>query len=84
LTNRQEAPRAAPWAVGDAPEAFVEAQIKAIVGLELEIAHISGKWKTSQNRPAADRVGVIAGLEELGDEPSLTMASIVRETAPKA
>jgi len=84
LTSRQEAPRAAPWAVGDAPEAFIEAQIKAIVGLELEIAHISGKWKTSQNRPAADRAGVIAGLEELGDEPSLTMASIVRETAPKA
>jgi len=62
LTSRQESGRAAPWAVGDAPEAFVDAQIKAIVGLEVEITHIAGKWKASQNRPAADRAGVIAGL----------------------
>jgi transcriptional regulator len=84
LTKSQEGARAAPWAVGDAPEAFIEAQIKAIVGLEMEITHIAGKWKASQNRPAADRAGVIAGLEALGDEASSTMASIVREAAPKA
>ena len=84
LTKRQEGARAAPWAVGDAPEAFIEAQIKAIVGFEMEITHIAGKWKASQNRPAADRAGVIAGLEALGDEASSTMASIVREAAPKA
>ncbi|MGA2793810.1 MAG: FMN-binding negative transcriptional regulator, partial [Roseiarcus sp.] len=45
LTNRQEGGRAAPWAVGDAPEAFVDAQVKAIIGLEVEITHIAGKWK---------------------------------------
>jgi transcriptional regulator len=84
LTNRQEGARAAPWAVGDAPEAFIDAQIKAIVGLEVEITHIAGKWKASQNRPAADRAGVIAGLEAIGDEASSAMASIVREAAPKA
>ena len=84
LTNRQERARAAPWAVGDAPEAFIEAQIKAIVGFEMEIAHIAGKWKASQNRPAADRAGVIAGLEAMGDEASSAMAAIVREAAPKA
>ncbi|MGA2043652.1 MAG: FMN-binding negative transcriptional regulator [Roseiarcus sp.] len=83
LTDRQERPRAAPWAVGDAPEPFIEAQIRAIVGVEIEIAHISGKWKASQNRPAADRAGVIAGLAELGDEESLAMAAIVREAEPK-
>ncbi|MGO8800857.1 MAG: FMN-binding negative transcriptional regulator [Roseiarcus sp.] len=84
LTNRQERPRAAPWAVGDAPAAFVDAQIRAIVGLEVEIAHIAGKWKASQNRPAADRAGVVAGLEALGEEAASTMASIVREAEPKA
>ena len=83
LTNRQEGARPAPWAVGDAPEAFIEMQVKAIVGLEVEIAHIAGKWKASQNRPAADRAGVIAGLEDIGDEAAATMASIVREAAPK-
>jgi transcriptional regulator len=69
--------------VGDAPEPFIEAQIRAIVGVEIEIAHISGKWKASQNRPEADRAGVIAGLAELGDEESMAMAAIVREAAPK-
>jgi transcriptional regulator len=83
LTNRHESGRAAPWAVGDAPEAFVEAQVRAIVGVEIEIAAIEGKWKASQNRPVADRAGVIAGLEELGDEDSRAMAAIVRDAAPK-
>ena len=79
----RERARSAPWAVGDAPEDFIRAQIKAIVGVEVEITDIVGKWKASQNRPAADRAGVIAGLEELGDEASREMASIVREAAPQ-
>jgi transcriptional regulator len=83
LTKKQERARPAPWAVGDAPESFIEMQIKAIVGLEIEITDIAGKWKASQNRPVADRVGVVAGLEALGDEASREMASIVREAAPK-
>jgi transcriptional regulator len=83
LTNANERSRAAPWAVSDAPVEFIEMQIKAIVGVEIEIAAISGKWKVSQNRPAADRLGVVAGLDALGDETSLEMARIVRESAPK-
>jgi transcriptional regulator len=83
LTNRHERARAKPWAVGDAPDDFIEIQIKAIVGVEIEITDIAGKWKASQNRPAADRAGVIAGLEALGDEASLEMASIVRDAATK-
>ncbi len=54
--------RDAPWAVGDAPEPFVAAQLKGIVGLRLRISRIEGKRKMSQNRPEADRAGVIAGL----------------------
>jgi transcriptional regulator len=83
LTRKHESARPAPWAVGDAPDAFIDMQIKAIVGVEIEIVDIAGKWKASQNRPAADRAGIIAGLEELGGEASREMASIVRAAAPK-
>ena len=83
LTKKNESARPAPWAVGDAPEAFIAMQIKAIVGVEIEITDIAGKWKVSQNRPVADRAGVVAGLEALGDEAAHEMASIVREAAPK-
>ncbi|MER8475576.1 FMN-binding negative transcriptional regulator [Mesorhizobium sp. M1163] len=63
LTMSQEGNRAAPWAVTDAPAPFIQSQIKGIVGLEIAITEISGKWKVSQNRPTADRVGVAEGLE---------------------
>jgi len=62
LTRMQEGARAEPWAVDDAPAPFVAAQIRGIVGIEIEIARIEGKWKVSQNRPEADRRGVAAGL----------------------
>jgi transcriptional regulator len=62
LTSLHERPRAEPWAVTDAPEAFVRAQLRGIVGLRLPIARIEGKRKMSQNRSAADRAGVAAGL----------------------
>jgi transcriptional regulator len=83
LTLAHESLRPEPWAVSDAPGDFVDAQIKAIVGVEIEITAIAGKWKVSQNRPAADRAGVMAGLEAMGDEASLDMATIVREAAPR-
>jgi transcriptional regulator len=62
LTAVQEGARPAPWAVSDAPDAFVAAQMKGIIGIEIEIARIEGKWETSQNRPEADRIGVAEGL----------------------
>lgn len=64
LTLSQEAGREHPWRVEDAPEAFLAGQIKGIVGLEIPIARIEGKWKVSQNRSAADRQGVIDGLRQ--------------------
>jgi transcriptional regulator len=67
LTNLREAPRAAPWAVDDAPAPFVAAQLRAIVGIEIPITRIEGKWKMSQNRPEADRAGVIAGMQTEGE-----------------
>ena len=68
LTRHKEADRAAPWAVTDAPETFLAMQIKAIVGLEIPVARIEGKWKVSQNRVAADAAGVAAGLRGEGEE----------------
>jgi transcriptional regulator len=80
LTNAQESRREKPWAVGDAPADFIAMQRKAIIGIEIEILDIRGKWKASQNRSAADREGVVAGLEALrDDEDAQTMAAIVRE-----
>jgi transcriptional regulator len=64
LTDRFEAPRAQPWKVEDAPEDFIAAQLKAIVGIEMTVEKLLGKWKASQNRPAQDREGVVAGLRE--------------------
>ena len=62
LTVRHESPRAEPWAVSDAPANFIDAQLRGIVGLRLPITRNEGKRKMSQNRSAADRAGVTAGL----------------------
>jgi transcriptional regulator len=78
LTRHKEAARAAPWQVSDAPEAFLAAQIKGIVGLEIPIARIEGKWKVSQNRNAADQAGVAEGLRGAGEEADV-MAALVAE-----
>jgi transcriptional regulator len=68
LTEREEQARADPWAVSDAPAAFIDGMLKGIVGFALPIARLEGKWKMSQNRPAQDRAGVVAGLEQQGRE----------------
>ena len=68
LTDAHEAGRAEPWAVADAPERFVAGQLRAIVGVEVAISRVEAKLKLSQNRPAADIDGVVAGLRERGDE----------------
>ena len=72
LTAHHEAPRAQPWAVADAPDDYVQQMLRAIVGIEIPVARLVGKWKVSQNRQAADREGVADGL---GDDP---MAALVR------
>lgn len=83
LTLHKERSRAAPWSVSDAPASFVAAQIKSIIGLEIPIARIEGKWKVSQNRPAVDRAGVIAGLRGDGGDAEI-MASLVAERSQSA
>ena len=83
LTDRFESSREKPWAVGDAPPDFISAQVRAIVGIEIPLTRLVGKWKVSQNRPAVDREGVIAGLRESDDANAIAMAAAV-EAARKA
>lgn len=64
LTDRHETPRSEPWRVDDAPADFVETMLTQIVGLEVCIEHLEGKLKLGQNRPAPDRAGLAAGLEQ--------------------
>jgi transcriptional regulator len=82
LSERFEAKRAEPWRLTDAPATFVEQQLRAIVGLELKLTRVIGKWKVSQNRPAVDRAGVVAGLSQSADPASVTLARWVKDKAP--
>jgi transcriptional regulator len=79
LTAKHEAGRAQPWSVEDAPPAFTAGQLRAIVGVEVRISRIEAKAKLSQNRPAADIDGVVAGLRADGDP---TMAQAVEDARP--
>ena len=82
LTDSREKLRTAPWQVDDAPADFVAMQMRGIIGVEIPIARIEGKWKMSQNRPEADRAGVIAGFREAGGAGE-AIAAIVEERGAK-
>ncbi|MCC7273176.1 MAG: FMN-binding negative transcriptional regulator [Alphaproteobacteria bacterium] len=77
LTNLHEQPRPQPSAVTDAPEAFIRAQLRAIVGVRLPITRIEGKRKMSQNRNAADRAGAAAGLAASGRHSDRAAAALI-------
>lgn len=77
LTETHEAGRAEPWAVSDAPRDYVAGMLKAIVGFELPIARLEGKWKMSQNRPAQDVAGVLEGLAHEDGESQEAIADII-------
>ena len=82
LTDRHENHQRQPWKVTDAPQEFIEQLLSAIVGIEIPITALAGKWKVSQNRPEADRLGVVAGLKTLGlrsGDTSKAMADWVRQ-----
>jgi transcriptional regulator len=66
LTDAHEASRPHPWKVTDAPPPYIEKMLSMIVGFELSIVRLTGKWKMSQNHPAANREGVVTGLSAGG------------------
>ncbi len=79
LTLLKEGTRPKPWLVSDAPAPYLAAQMKGIVGVEIPIDRIEGKWKVSQNKLEVDRAGVVAGLRNEGGESAKIMADLVTE-----
>jgi transcriptional regulator len=78
LTAHNEKAFEHPWAVDDAPRDFTDKMIEAIIGIEIVITDLKGKWKVSQNRPPADQASVIDGLHKHGHDE---MADLVRSRA---
>jgi len=77
LTNEHESSQALPWKIDDAPADFTDKLLAAIVGIEIPIQRLLGKWKTNQNRPEHDKLGVVAGLRGKNEQASNAMAALV-------
>lgn len=78
LTDLHEGFSAVPWKVTDAPNSFIDQMLKGIVGVELALTRVEGKWKLSQNRPEPDQAGTIAGLDARGDAESRAIAAAMK------
>lgn len=74
LTERHEASRPSPWKVSDAPAEYIDKMLGAIVGLEIPLTRLIGKWKLSQNRPGADQNGTVEGLQREGGSAERAVA----------
>ncbi len=83
LTSRHERANPTPWHVSDAPDGYVQRMLGAIVGFEIPIGRISGKWKLSQNRDKADRTGVTSALAGQADAAAQEMAALIDRAAPE-
>jgi transcriptional regulator len=79
LTGEQETAFAHPWSTADAPADFIDKLIAAVVGIEIAITHLHGKWKLSQNQTLPNRIGVIQGLEARGTVEAAAMAHLIRQ-----
>ena len=82
LVDRHEAGFAEPWHIADAPPDYIDKMLSAIVGIEIGITELRGKWKTSQNQPPANRAGVVAGLRAQETENARQMAELVAGVRP--
>ncbi len=77
LTDGHESVREQPWKVGDAPTPYIQKMLSAIVGFEFTVTRLEGKWKVSQNHTAANRQGVVRGLNATGDADSAEIADLI-------
>ena len=84
LVTQHESAFAEPWQVADAPPDYIDKMLGAIIGIEISITGLKGKWKHSQNQPEANRAGVVAGLRQQGTDEALQMADLVAGTLPPA
>jgi transcriptional regulator len=83
LSERHEAREEAPWRMRDLPEAYLASMLGGIVGVEIAVSRLEGKFKLSQNRPAPDRPRIIAALERRDDEASRQVAQLMRRREPR-
>jgi transcriptional regulator len=79
LTDVQESEQALPWKVSDAPPDYIDKMLRSIVGIEVPITTLFGKWKVSQNRPTPDKLGTVAGLLAREDAESKAIAALVNQ-----
>lgn len=79
LTNEHEAAQPSPWQVSDAPGDYIDSMLNRIVGVEIPITRMLGKWKVSQNRPMSDRQGVAAGLDSQQNVRAAAMGALVKQ-----
>ncbi len=84
LTNTHERSSTQPWQVSDAPSDYINTLLGAIVGIEMPISTLQGKWKVSQNQPKANLAGVLSGLAARGAPDDAAMASMIQNKAPRS
>lgn len=82
LSERHETREAAPWRMQDQPDTFLDGMLNGIVGFEIAVSRLEGKFKLSQNRPAGDRPRIIAALEARGDAEANGVAQLMRDREP--
>jgi transcriptional regulator len=80
LTDHHEAKRAMQWKIDDAPENYIQKMLAAIIGIEIPLTKLSGKWKASQNRPEQDRLNIAAELRMSTEQNAQIMATLVEAT----
>jgi len=83
LVERHEGPLPEPWHIADAPPDYIEKMLKAIVGIEIVISEVIGKWKVSQNQPGVNRAGVVAGLRGQASDDTRAIAELVAAMPPR-
>jgi transcriptional regulator len=81
LVGRHEGHRAEPWHSTDAPEKYIQGQLRAIVGVEIAVERVEAKAKLSQNRSEEDRTGVVSGLLHEGSRDAAAVAAQMRSAA---
>ena len=82
LTTEHESNQEQPWAISDAPKDFIEKMLDAIVGFEIAVHELNGKWKISQNQVEKNQAGVIDGLSASSDTKAITLASVMAQHTP--
>lgn len=82
LVDQSEVIAEVPWKVTDAPPRFISVEMRNIIGIELDITRVEGKWKVSQNRNDEDAAGVVAGLQSLNTHESNVMCGLVQQRRP--